>query len=464
MLADLRDESDHENQTRLVLVPRSNRVDVDRLMSHLFASTDLEKSYRVNLNIIGLNLRPQVKNLAVLIKEWLSYRVETVRRRLQFRLEKINERLHILDGLLNAYLNLDEVIRIIREEETPKDALRKKFKLTDIQANAILDLRLRQLAKLEEIKLNADKEELEGEKADLEKTLKSKARLKTLVKKELLTDAKEYGDPRRSQFSDGETAVAFSKEDLISNEPITVVLSEKGWIRAARGHDADPRELSYRGGDKYSHAARGRTNDILVFLDSFGRSYTVAPHTLPSARGQGEPLTGRFKPAAGARFVGLAMGSSSTRVLLASNAGYGFIGSLDEMTTKNRAGKACLSVPKGGTSLSPVMVNLEREQKVVAVTNTGRMLIFPLADVPELSRGKGNKLLNVPSKAFRAGEEFLVAVAVIGQHDDLLVLAGLRHLRMKSKDLENYVGERARRGRKLPRGFQRVDSLAVESR
>ncbi|MCZ6640934.1 MAG: DNA topoisomerase IV subunit A, partial [Gammaproteobacteria bacterium] len=252
--------------------------------------------------------------------------------------------------------------------------------------------------------------------------------------------------------------------DLISNEPITVVLSEKGWIRAARGHDADPRELSYRGGDKYSDAARGRTNDILVFLDSFGRSYTVAPHTLPSARGQGEPLTGRFKPAAGARFVGLAMGSSSTRVLLASNAGYGFIGSLDEMTTKNRAGKACLSVPKGGTSLPPVMVNTEREQQVVAVTNTGRMLIFPLADVPELSRGKGNKLLNIPSKTFRAGEEFLVAVAVIGQNDDLLVLAGLRHLRMKSKDLENYVGERARRGRKLPRGFQRVDSLAVESR
>ncbi len=464
MLADLRDESDHENPTRLVLVLRSNRVDVDRLMNHLFASTDLEKSHRVNLNIIGLNLRPQVKNLAVLIKEWLIYRFETVRRRLQYRLEKINERLHILDGLLIAYLNLDEVIRIIREEESPKDALRRKFKLSDIQANAILDLRLRQLAKLEEIKLNADKTELEEEKTDLEKTLRSKARLKTLVKKELLADAKEYGDPRRSQFSDGDPAVAFREEDLIGNEPITVVLSEKGWVRAARGHDADPQELSYRGGDKYGHATRGRTNDILVFLDSFGRSYSVAPHTLPSARGQGEPLTGRFKTAAGARFVGLAMGSSSTRVLLASNAGYGFIGSLDEMSTKNKAGKACLSVPKGGTALPPVVVSLEVGQRVVTVTNTGRMLIFPLEDVPELSRGKGNKLLNVPSKAFKAGEEFLVAVEVIGQHDDLLVLAGLRHLRMKSKDLDNYLGERARRGRKLPRGFQRVDSLAVESR
>jgi len=463
MLADLRDESDHENPTRLVLVPRSNRIDVDRLMNHLFASTDLQKSYRVNLNIIGLNQRPQVKNLAVLIKEWLTYRQETVRRRLQFRLEKINERLHILAGLLTAYLNLDEVIRIIREEESPKAALRKKFRLSDVQANAILDLRLRQLAKLEEIKLNADKDDLEGEKTDLEKTLKSKARLKTLVKKELLTDAEEYGDTRRSRFVDVEVAVAFSEEDLISNEPITVVLSEKGWMRAARGHDTDAQELSYRSGDKYGHAARGRTNDILVVLDSVGRSYAVAPHTLPSARGQGEPLTGRFKPAAGARFVGLAMGSGSTRVLLASDAGYGFVGSLEEMTTKNKAGKACLSVPKGGTALPPVVVNLEMQQQVVAVTNQGRMLIFPLAEVPELSRGKGNKLLNVPSATFKAGEEFLVAVKVVGRNDDLLVVAGLRHLRMKPKDLQNYVGERARRGRKLPRGFQRVDSLVVES-
>lgn len=463
MLADLRDESDHENPTRLVLVPRSNRVDVDRLMNHLFATTDLQKSYRVNLNIIGLNQRPQVKNLAVLIKEWLTYRQETVRRRLQFRLEKINERLHILAGLLTAYLNLDEVIRIIREEESPKAALRKKFRLSDVQANAILDLRLRQLAKLEEIKLNADKDDLEGEKTDLEKTLKSKARLKTLVKKELLTDAEEYGDPRRSRFVDVEIAVAFSEEDLIGNEPITVVLSEKGWMRAARGHDTDPQELSYRSGDKYGHAARGRTNDVLVVLDSFGRSYAVAPHTLPSARGQGEPLTGRFKPAAGARFVGLAMGSGSTRVLLASDAGYGFVGSLEEMTTKNKAGKACLSVPKGGTALPPVVVNLETQQQVVAVTNQGRMLIFPLTEVPELSRGKGNKLLNVPSATFKAGEEFLVAVKVVGHNDDLLVVAGLRHLRMKPKDLRNYVGERARRGRKLPRGFQRVDSLVVES-
>ncbi|TDJ29175.1 MAG: DNA topoisomerase IV subunit A [Gammaproteobacteria bacterium] len=463
MLADVRDETDHENPTRLVLVPRSNRIDVDRLMNHLFASTDLQKSYRVNLNIIGLNQRPQVKNLAVLIKEWLTYRQETVRRRLQFRLEKINERLHILAGLLTAYLNLDEVIRIIREEESPKAALRKKFRLSDVQANAILDLRLRQLAKLEEIKLNADKDDLEGEKTDLEKTLKSKARLKTLVKKELLTDAEEYGDTRRSRFVDVEVAVAFSEEDLISNEPITVVLSEKGWMRAARGHDTDAQELSYRSGDKYGHAARGRTNDILVVLDSVGRSYAVAPHTLPSARGQGEPLTGRFKPAAGARFVGLAMGSGSTRVLLASDAGYGFVGSLEEMTTKNKAGKACLSVPKGGTALPPVVVNLEMQQQVVAVTNQGRMLIFPLAEVPELSRGKGNKLLNVPSATFKAGEEFLVAVKVVGRNDDLLVVAGLRHLRMKPKDLQNYVGERARRGRKLPRGFQRVDSLVVES-
>ncbi len=462
MLTDLRDESDHENPTRLVLVPRSNRVDVDRLMSHLFATTDLEKSYRINLNVIGLDQKPQVKNLVTLLKEWLQYRQETVRRRLSFRLEKINDRLHILDGLLVAYLNIDEVIRIIREEDDPRAALMKKFRLSEIQANAILDIRLRQLAKLEEQKLRGEKDELEAEKADLEKTLKSKARMKTLIKKELLADAETYGDERRSPLVAVEEAVAFSDEDLVGNEPVTVVLSEKGWVRAAKGHEVNPLELNYRGGDSYRHAARGRTNEVLTFLDSSGRSYSVAPHTLPSARGQGEPLTGRLKPPPEARFVGVAMGPPDTRVLLASDAGYGFVGRLGDLVTKNKAGKATLSVPKGGSALPPVTLREGGGFRVAAVTNQGRMLVFALEDVPELSRGKGNKLINIPSPAFKSGAERMLAVAVLGPDDELLVLAGARHLRMKPRDLEHYVGERARRGRKLPRGFQKVDSLETE--
>ncbi len=462
MLSDLRDESDHENPTRLVLVPRSNRVDVERLMSHLFATTDLEKSYRVNLNVIGLDHKPQVKSLVTMLKEWLEYRQETVRRRLSYRLEKINDRLHILDGLLIAYLNIDEVIRIIREEDDPKASLMKKFKLSEIQASAILDIRLRQLAKLEEQKLRGEKDELEAEKADIEKTLKSKARMKTLIKKELTADAEKYGDDRRSPLKAAAEASAFSEEDLISNEPVTVVLSEKGWVRSAKGHEVNPHELNYRGGDGYGHSARGRTNETLVFVDSTGRTYAVAPHTLPSARGQGEPLTGRLKPPAGARFTGVAMGPGETRVLLASSAGYGFVGRLADMVTKNKAGKATLSVPKEGTSLTPVTLSGEDALNVVAVTDQGRMLVFPLEEVPELSRGKGNKLINIPTAAFKSGEEQMVAVEVLGPDDELLVLAGQRHLRMKARDLEHYLGERARRGRKLPRGFQKVDSLAVE--
>jgi topoisomerase-4 subunit A len=463
MLTDLRDESDHENPTRLVLVPRSNRVDAERLMSHLFASTDLEKSHRVNLNIIGLDQRPQVKGLVSILKEWLTYRNETVRRRLTYRLERINERLHILDGLVKAYLNLDEVIRIVREDDEPKIVLMRKLKLSDAQATAILDLRLRQLAKLEEAKLQAERKELQGEKAGLETTLKSKARMKTLLKKELLAVGEDFGDARRSPLVAAEDALAYSDEDLVSNEPITVVLSEKGWARAAKGHESDPRELSYRSGDKYRHAARGRTNDLTIFLDSTGRTYAVAAHTLASARGQGEPLTGRLKPAAGARFVGVAMGPADTQVLVSSEAGYGFVCTLGEMVTKNKAGKACLSVPKGGSALVPVMLDPAQLLQVVVVTNQGRMLVFGLSEVPSLSRGRGNKLLNVPTAAFKSREEYVVAVEVMAPEDELIVQAGARHLRMKARDLENYIGERARRGRKLPRGFQKVDSLAVES-
>ncbi|MFW6094698.1 MAG: DNA topoisomerase IV subunit A [Pseudomonadota bacterium] len=464
MVADLRDESDHENPTRLVLVPRSNRVDHERLMSHLFATTDLEKSYRVNFNLIGLDQRPRVKNLREILQEWLDYRRATVTRRLQFRLEKINERLHILDGLLVAYLNLDEVIRIIREEDEPKPALMSAFGLSDAQATAILDLRLRQLARLEEMKLKAEKDDLESERTDIEKTLGSKARLKTLIKKELLADAEAYGDPRRSPLEVAAESAAFSDGDLISNEPVTVVLSEKGWVRAAKGHEVNPAELNYRSGDRLGAAAPGRTSDTLVFLDSTGRSYSVAAHTLPSARGQGEPLTGRLKPPAGARFVGLALGAPSAKVLLASNAGFGFIVSLADMVTKNKAGKAVLTVGKDAVALPPVPVPADAQAAVAVATSQGRLLVFPAAELPELARGKGNKLLNIPPADFKSGAETVVAVGVLGADDELVVLAGQRHLRLKGKDLEGYVGERARRGRKLPRGFQKVDGLEVVSR
>jgi topoisomerase IV subunit A len=464
MLADLRDESDHENPTRLVLIPRSNRVDAERLMSHLCATTDLEKSYRINLNLIGLDLRPRVKNLKEILEEWLTYRLQTVTRRLEFRLEKINERLHILEGLLIAYLNLDEVIRIIREEDEPKQVLMRTFSLSEIQANAILDLRLRQLARLEETKLRAEGDELQAERVDLEKTLGSKARLRSLVKKELLADAEAFGDPRRSPLQVAEEAAAYTEEDLVSNEPITVVLSDKGWIRAAKGHELNPEELSYRGGDQFAQAARGRSNDSLVMLDSTGRSYSLAPHTLPSARTQGEPLTGRLKPPPGARFVGLAFGTPATRLLLASSAGYGFVCTIDDLLSKNKSGKAVLSIGKVGWALPPIQFQDQPGQRVVAVTNLGHLLAFPLDQLPQLARGKGNKIISVPSAALAAGEEHVVAVAVMGEADELLVVAGQRHLRMKSRDVESYVGERARRGRKLPRGFQKVDGLSIPAR
>ena len=463
MVVDLRDESDHENPTRLVLVPRSNRIDVERLMSHLFATTDLERSYRVNFNVIGLDQRPRVKGLRDLLAEWLTFRQQIVTRRLEFRLAKIEQRLHILNGLLIAYLNLDEVIRIVREEDDPRAELMKRFKLSEIQAGAILDLRLRQLARLEEIKLTAERDELDAEKADIDKTLKSKARLKTLIKKELLADAEKHGDARRSPLVAADEAVAFSEEDLLTNEPITVVLSEKGWIRAAKGHEVNVVELSYRTGDSFLMAAKGRSNDVLAVLDSSGRAYSLAPHALPSARGQGEPLTGKLNPPDGARFVGVVIGRAEQRVLLASNAGYGFVATLADLVAKNRAGKAVLSVPGGGAAIAPVLLGNDAAQTVVTVTSEGRMLVFPIADVPALSRGKGNKLINIPSAAFKSGEEVLMAVAVMADSDQLIIRAGARHLRLKLKDLEHYVGQRALRGHKLPRGFQKVDGVEVES-
>ena len=433
-------------------------------MSHLFASTDLERSYRVNLNVIGLDQKPQVKTLVGILKEWLKHREEVVTRRITWRLEKINERLHVLEGLLVAYINLDEVIRIVREEDDPKGELMRRFSLSDIQASAILDIRLRQLARLEEVKLVDEKNGLEAEKEACEKLLGSRARLRTLIKKELLEDADSYGDARRSPLASVEEATAYSEEDLVSNDPITVVLSEKGWVRAAKGHELDPAELAYKTGDSYGYAVRGRTNELLAFLDSTGRSYNVQAASLPSARGQGEPLTGRLNPPEGARFVGACMGPAGTRALLCSTAGFGFVGGLSDMVTKNKAGKACVSVPAGGSALPPGELGAGDGQRVAAVTSQGRLLVFPLGSLPQLARGKGVKLINIPTAAFKAGEEHLVGAAVLGRRDALMVYAGQRYLRLKPKDLEHYTGERARRGLKLPRGFQRVDAVAAERR
>ena len=462
MVADLRDESDHENPTRLVIVPRSNRVDLDGLMSHLFATTDLERSYRVNLNMIGIDGRPQVKSLDRILKEWLKFRTATVRRRLQYRLEKVLKRLHILEGYLVAFLNIDEVIHKIRTEDKPKPALMKRFGISDIQAEAILELKLRNLAKLEEMKITGEQDELEQERAQLEKILGSDARLKTLIKKELAAVAEQYGDDRRSPLAEREEAKAFSELELISADPITVVMSEKGWIRGAKGHDIDPSSLSYKSGDGFKLAVRGRSNQPVVILDSTGRAYSVPAHNLPSARGQGEPVTGRINPPSGATFEGLMMGDEEQLYLLASDAGYGFVAKLGDLQTKNRAGKAALTLPKGGEVLQPVPIAGIEGASVVAITNEGRMLVFPLADLPQLARGKGNKIIGIPGARVQSREEFVVGVQVMIEKEVLVVHAGKRHINLKFTELEHYRGERGRRGNKLPRGFQKVDAMTVD--
>jgi topoisomerase-4 subunit A len=462
MVADLRDESDHENPTRLVIVPRSNRVDVEAVMNHLFATTDLERSYRVNLNMIGIDGRPGVKGLDRIIREWLHFRTETVRRRLEYRLDRVLRRLHILEGYLVAYLNIDEVIHIIRTEEKPKLALMERFGISDTQAEAILELKLRNLAKLEEMKIRGEQDELEAERDHLQKILGSAARLKTLIKKELLAVAEQFGDARRSPLVERGEARAFSELELMSADPITVVMSEKGWIRAAKGHDIDPGTLSYKSGDGFKMAARGRSNQPTVILDSTGRAYTVPSHNLPSARGQGEPVTGRINPPSGATFEGLMMGDEESLYLLASDAGYGFVARFADLQTKNKAGKGALNLPKGSAVLQPAEITQQEGAWVAAVSNEGRLLVFPLADLPQMARGKGNKIIGIPSARVQSRDEFVVAVKVLTEKDALVVYAGKRHHRLKFADLEHYRGERGRRGNKLPRGFQKVDAMLVE--
>jgi topoisomerase-4 subunit A len=461
MVADLRDESDHENPTRLVIVPRSNRIDLDALMNHLFATTELERSYRVNVNLIGNDGKPGVKNLAQLLGEWLVFRLETVRRRLQHRLDWVNRRLHLLDGMLIAYLNLDEVIHIIRTADHPKEELMARFGLSEEQANYILDTRLRQLARLEEMKIRGEQDELTKEKADLEATLSSERRMKTLLRKELEATAKEFGDDRRSPLVERAEAQAFSENELLPSEPITVVLSEKGWIRSAKGHDIDPAALSYKAGDKFSLLARGKSQQMALLLDSTGRSYSIPAHSLPSARGQGEPVTSRLNPPSGATFAGLLMGEDAQQVLLATDAGYGFVATLGDMQSKNRAGKVLLSVPEGGRVLAPRVILNAANTQLVAVTNDGRMLVFPVTELPVLAKGKGNKVIGIQSSRLQTREEFMIAVVPVTSEQTVKIWAGKRFLQMRLKDMDHYVGERGRRGHKLPRGFQKVDSVEV---
>jgi topoisomerase-4 subunit A len=459
MVEDLRDESDHENPVRLVVTPRTKNVNVDELMAHLFATTDLERTYRVNLNMIGNDGLPKVRDLRTILQDWLVFRTETVRRRLQYRLDKVLDRLHILDGLLIAFLNIDEVIRIIRTEDEPKPVLMKTFDISDRQAEAILELKLRHLAKLEEMKIKGEQKELEEERDMLEKTLGSAQRMKTLIKKELKADIEEFGDDRRSPIKKREAAQAIDATALIPAEPVTIVLSEKGWARAAKGHEVDPLALSYKQGDKFLAAVKTKTNMPAMFLDSTGRCYTLQTHSLPSARGYGEPVGGRVKPPAGASFQGVLSGNEDDLYFVATDGGYGFIVRLGDMVTKNKSGKSVINVPKGAKVLQPQPVK-DMETDFIALTSSeGHLLIISVAEVPVMAKGKGIKLINIPSAKFSKREEYVKSSAVLGLESKLAVYAGKRHKILEGDDLDHYLGERALRGLKLPRGFQKVDYI-----
>jgi len=460
MIGDLRDESDHENPTRLVIEPRSNRIDRDSLMLHLFATTDLEKSFRVNMNVIGLNGRPQVKDLVTLLQEWLTFRTDTVRKRLSFQLEKVEARLHILDGLLIAFLNIDEVIAIIRHEDNPKAVLMKRFGLSDKQAEAILDLKLRHLAKLEEKKIKGEQKELADEREKLQQTLDSETKLKNLVRKELEADVETFGDERRSPIVVREQAQALKEIDRVQAEPVTIVLSSMGWVRAAKGHEVQGQELSYKAGDSYFMQLRGKSNEPVYFLDSFGRSYQLLAHTLPSARGQGEPLTSKLKPETGATFVGMIVGENENKVLLMSSLGFGFVGKIEDLATKNRSGKALLKVPEGAKALAPIVIQ-SGDDRIAILTTEGRLLVVDITDLPEMAKGKGNKIVALEGGKKGGSQESILGAVAFSHNDSLAVNAGRRQLALKPKELDQYLGERGQQGQKLPKGFTQATSLEV---
>jgi topoisomerase-4 subunit A len=460
MVEDLRDESDHENPIRLVVVPRSSRVDAAEVMQHLFATTDLEKSYRVNLNMIGLDGRPQVKDLRKILTEWLAFRTDTVTRRLNHRLGKVERRLHLLEGLHIAYLNLDEVIRIVRSEDEPKPVLMARFKLSEEQADYILETKLRQLARLEEMKIEAERNQLEEERARINVLLKSPAKLKGLIKEELRADAVKYGDARRSPLIEREVAQALDESALVASEPVTVVLSQKGWIRAAKGHDVDAEGLNYREGDGLLAAVKARTTQQIAVIDSTGRSYSTPAHTLPSARGNGEPLTGRFSPPAGASFDALTAGDNDTRLILATDFGYGFVTRFEALTGRNKAGKQIISLTEGAKILAPQASADPARDRIVVVTTEGHLLMFSVAELPELDKGKGNKLIEVPKAKLASGEERVAGIAVVAEgKGEVTLYAGQRKLTLRWNDLVEYGGNRATRGGLLPRGLRRVERI-----
>ncbi|WP_426689550.1 DNA topoisomerase IV subunit A [Rhodanobacter ginsengiterrae] len=459
MIEDLRDESDHENPIRLVIVPRSNRVDADETMQHLFATTDMEKSFRVNLNMIGLDGRPQVKDLKRILTEWLSFRTSTVTRRLEHRLGKVDRRLHLLEGLHTAYLNLDEVIRIVRSEDEPKPVLMARFRLSEEQTDYILETRLRQLARLEEMKINAERDQLEEERARINVLLKSPAKLKTLIKEELRADAAKFGDDRRSPLVQREVAQALDESALVASEPVTVVLSQKGWARAAKGHDIDADGLNYREGDGLLAAVKARTTQQIAFIDSTGRAYSTPAHTLPSARGNGEPLTGRFSPPAGASFDALIAGDNDNRLVLASDFGYGFVTRFEALTGRNKAGKQIISLSDKAKVLAPQLSADPARDRIVVVTTEGHLLMFSVAELPELDKGKGNKLIEIPKKQLAEGER-VAGVAVVSEgKGEVTMYAGARKLTLRWSDLVEYGGTRATRGNLLPRGLRRVERI-----
>ncbi|MCY4452752.1 MAG: DNA topoisomerase IV subunit A [Immundisolibacterales bacterium] len=461
MVEDLRDESDEASPVRLVLSLRSNRVDVPRLMSHLFATTDLERTCRVNLNVIGLDGRPGVRDLRSLLGEWLAYRRRTVRRRIEHRLARIEVRLHRLEGILAAFLNLDEVIAIIREEERPRPVLMERFALTETQAEAILELKLRHLARLEEMKIRAEQEELGTERDTLSGILASRTRLDALVRDEILADAKVHGDERRSRFVEAEPARALARDELLSAEPVTVVLSRRGWVRAAKGHQVAPETLSYRAGDEFLAAALGRSNESAVFLDMTGRAYSLPAHVLPSARGQGEPLAGRLDAPDGAEWRAVLMGESEDRIVLACDGGYGFVVPVASLLSKNRTGKLVMQVGEESRMLPPARVSDPEADRIAVVSSAGYLLVYPLEELPELGRGKGVKLMSIPSAKLRARAETVRAIVTVPAGGRVTVHAGRRHLTLRARDLEAYSGARTNRGRLLPRGLRAVDSMTA---
>ena len=462
MVADLRDESDHENPTRLVITPRSNRVDINQLMLHLFASTDLERSYRVNMNMIGINGRPCVKNLHTLLNEWITFRRSTMTRRTQWRLDKVEARLHILEGLLIAYLNIDEVIEIIRSEDEPKPVMIKRFNISDIQAESILNIRLRNLAKLEEFTLKAEQKELEKERDYLAGLLASTDLMTALMKQELRSDAKQYGNDRRSLLVARDNAKALDENALVPSEPVTIILSKMGWIRAAKGHEIDPKSLNYKQGDKFLSAVHGRSNQQVVLLDSTGRCYSLLAHTLPSARGQGDPLSGRFSPPVGARFLATLSAKNNQFYLMATDIGYGFLCQFENMISRAKAGKATLTVAKNATVITPSKITNSETDLIAAVTSAGYLLIVEANKLPQLARGKGNKIINIPTKLLKEGKEKVIDITAMPINATLLIHAGKRYKKLTGAELQEYKGERGRRGKRLPKGYQNVSKLEIK--